>query len=197
MQIAAQPDRADLPSCRRVEALDHRIAWRRSTSCRRSTTSQAPPPTVGSPSRCRIRISPDGQEVIVEVQLPERMIYAKVYKFQVGRVPLYMLDTDIHPNAPADRELSSRLYGATRRCGSHRNSCSASAACGRCGRWASIPQAFHMNEGHAAFLVLELARERVEKGESFAQALTRGEPSAPSSPPIRRWPPATTPSPSI
>ncbi|MEO8286498.1 MAG: alpha-glucan family phosphorylase [Chloroflexota bacterium] len=119
-------------------------------------------------------LTADGHEVIVEVQLPERMIYAKVYRFQVGRVPLFMLDTDIHPNAPADRELSSRLYG-----GDTEMRVAQELVLGvggiRALRALDIhPEAFHMNEGHAAFLVLELARERVEKGESFAQALTEG-----------------------
>jgi starch phosphorylase len=119
-------------------------------------------------------LTPDGREVIVEVQLPERMIYAKVYRIQVGRVPLFMLDTDIHPNAPADRQLSSRLYG-----GDQEMRVAQELVLGvggiRALRALGInPQAYHMNEGHAAFLVLELARERVAQGESFAQALTEG-----------------------
>ncbi len=117
-------------------------------------------------------LTPDGYEVIVDVQLPERTIYAKVYKFQVGRVPLYMLDTDIHPNAPADRELSSRLYG-----GDQEMRIAQELVLGvggiRALRALGIrPKAYHMNEGHAAFLVLELARERVENGEPFAKAIT-------------------------
>jgi len=116
--------------------------------------------------------TPDGREVVVEVQLPERVIYAKVYRIQVGRVPLFMLDTDIHPNAPADRQLSSRLYG-----GDQEMRLAQELVLGvggiRALRALGIdPQGYHMNEGHAAFLLLELARERVEKGEPFAQALT-------------------------
>src|SRR5438270_303525 len=48
---------------------------------------------------------PDGNEVIISVDLPGRKIHAKVWKIQVGRVPLYLMDTDVEPNAPADREL--------------------------------------------------------------------------------------------
>lgn len=117
-------------------------------------------------------LTPDGHEVIVKVQLPQREIYAKVYLIQVGRVPLYMLDTDIYPNAPADRQLSSRLYG-----GDQEMRVAQELVLGvggvRALRALGInPKAFHMNEGHAAFLVLELAREKVAKGEPFAQALT-------------------------
>ena len=119
-------------------------------------------------------VDKDGNEVIVEVQLPERIVYARVYKFNVGRVELYMLDTDIHPNAPADRELGSRLYG-----GDQEMRVAQEMMLGvggiRALRALDIdPSVYHLNEGHAAFLVLELARERVAKGELFAQALKRG-----------------------
>lgn len=112
----------------------------------------------------------DGSEVIVEVQLPGRVIYAKVYRIQVGRSPLFMLDTDIHPNAPVDRELSARLYG-----GDHDLRVAQEVVLGiggiRALRAMGIePEVYHMNEGHSAFLVLELVREQVEKGDNFSRA---------------------------
>ena len=58
----------------------------------------------------RPALTPNGDEVVVEVELPGRTIYAKVYHLQVGRVTLYLMDTDIHPNSHSDRELSARLY---------------------------------------------------------------------------------------
>src|SRR3989454_8001271 len=51
---------------------------------------------------------------MISVDLPGRRIHAKVWKLQVGRIPLYLMDTDVSPNAPADRELSARLYGGDR-----------------------------------------------------------------------------------
>jgi starch phosphorylase len=117
-------------------------------------------------------VTPDGREVIVQVELPGRVIYAKVYRLQVGRVPLFLLDTDIHPNAPEDRELSARLYG-----GDQDMRISQEIVLGiggvRALRELGIsPAAWHMNEGHSAFLVLELVRERVKNGETFMQALS-------------------------
>ena len=56
-------------------------------------------------------LNADGVPVIVHVDLPERTVYAKVWKIQVGRIPLYLMDTDVEQNAPQDRELSARLYG--------------------------------------------------------------------------------------
>src|SRR4029079_1571155 len=116
-------------------------------------------------------MTPEGQEVVVSVDLPGRTVFAKAYRIQVGRVPLFLMDTDIHPNAPADRQLSARLYG-----GDQEMRVAQEIVLGIGGvrvlRALGIqPTAWHMNEGHSAFLVLELARERVEKGEAFADAV--------------------------
>ena len=118
----------------------------------------------------------DGKEVVVSValparnDLPDRRVYAKVYAIQVGNVPLYLMDTDIHPNAPEDRELSARLYG-----GDEEMRLAQEKILGvggvRALRALDIePAVFHMNEGHSAFLVLERARELVHQGMSFDQA---------------------------
>jgi starch phosphorylase len=118
----------------------------------------------------------DGKEVVVSValpargDLPDRRVHAKVYKIQVGLVPLYLMDTDIHPNAPEDRELSARLYG-----GDDEMRLAQEKVLGvggvRALRAMNIdPAVFHMNEGHSAFLVLERSRELVQKGMSFTEA---------------------------
>jgi starch phosphorylase len=104
---------------------------------------------------------PDGREVKVEVDLPGRTVYAKVWQIQVGRVPLYLLDTDIEPNAPADRTLSARLYG-----GDHEMRIAQEIMLGIGGvrtlRQLGIDaNVWHMNEGHSAFLGLERCRELV------------------------------------
>ncbi len=56
----------------------------------------------------------NGNEVMISVDLPGRRIHAKVWKLQVGRIALYLMDTDVPPNTPNDRELSARLYGGDR-----------------------------------------------------------------------------------
>jgi starch phosphorylase len=118
-------------------------------------------------------LTPEGREVVVEVELPGRTIYAKVYRIQVGRIPLYLMDTDIHPNSPQDRELSARLYG-----GDHEMRVAQEIVLGiggvRALRQMGInPTVWHMNEGHSAFLVLELARELVQQGVPFAEAISQ------------------------
>ena len=113
---------------------------------------------------------PDGNEVMISVDLPGRAIYAKVWKLQVGRVPLYLLDTDIAPNAPRDRELSARLYA-----GDHEMRISQELVLGiggvRALRALGIsPTCWHINEGHAAFFNLERCRELLASGLSFNEA---------------------------
>jgi starch phosphorylase len=123
--------------------------------------SEAPAvPAVGS----------DGNEIMISVDLPGRRTYAKVWKLMVGRVPLYLMDTDVPPNTPADRELSARLYG-----GDHEMRISQEIVLGiggvRALRALGInPSAWHLNEGHAAFLNLERCRELVAAGMSFNDA---------------------------
>jgi starch phosphorylase len=112
----------------------------------------------------------DGNEVMISVDLPGRRIHAKVWKLQVGRIALYLMDTDVAPNAPADRELSARLYGGDR---DMRISQEIVLGIGgvRALRALSIaPAAWHLNEGHAAFLSLERCRELVATGMSFSEA---------------------------
>ncbi len=115
-------------------------------------------------------VGPDGTEVMISVDLPGRKIHAKVWKLQTGRIPLYLMDTDVPPNAPADRELSARLYGGDR---DMRISQEIVLGIGgvRALRALGInPAAWHLNEGHAAFLSLERCRELVTQGLSFREA---------------------------
>ncbi|GAB4213375.1 MAG: alpha-glucan family phosphorylase [Roseiflexaceae bacterium] len=115
--------------------------------------------------------TPDGKEVVVEVELPGRMIYAKVYRIQVGRVPLLLMDTDIHPNSPQDRELSARLYGGDQEMRVAQEIVLGIGGVRALRQIGISPNVWHMNEGHSAFLVLELARELVLKGTPFAEAV--------------------------
>jgi starch phosphorylase len=120
--------------------------------------------------------SADGKEIVVWVDLPardhlpDRRVFAKVYKIQVGSVPLYLLDTDIHPNIGPDRELSARLYGGDEEMRLAQEMMLGIGGVRALRALGLKPAVFHMNEGHSAFLVLERARELVESGLSFEQA---------------------------
>ncbi|MBK9944170.1 MAG: alpha-glucan family phosphorylase [Kouleothrix sp.] len=123
-------------------------------------------------------LTPDGREVVVEVELPGRTIYAKVYRIQVGRNPLFLMDTDIHPNSPQDRELSARLYGGDQEMRVAQEIVLGIGGVRALRQMGINPSAWHMNEGHSAFLVLELARELVQKGTPFAEAFKQVQASA-------------------
>ena len=120
----------------------------------------------------------DGSPVVIEVGLPGgRILRAHVWRADVGRVPLLMLDSDVEDNDPAEREVTDRLYGGG---GEHRlqqelllgvGGVRALRAFSRI-TGAPEPEVFHTNEGHAGFLGIERIRELVlAEGLSFDEAL--------------------------
>ena len=109
--------------------------------------------------------------LLIKVDLPGRALHARLWKIQVGRVPLILLDSDVPENAPNDRDLTARVYG-----GDLDTRISQEIALGIGGvqalRALGIqPQVWHMNEGHSAFMALERMRERVAQGKAFDDAL--------------------------
>src|SRR3989442_284270 len=113
---------------------------------------------------------PDGNEVMISVDLPGRRILAKLWKLQVGRITLYLMDTDVAPNAPNDRELSARLYGGDREMRISQEIVLGIGGVRALRALGISPAAWHINEGHAAFLNLERCRELVASGLSFNEA---------------------------
>lgn len=113
-----------------------------------------------------------GVPLMINVDLPGRTVYAKIWRIQVGRIPLYLMDTDVERNAPQDRELSARLYG-----GDNEMRISQEFVLGIGGVRAIralgySPTVWHMNEGHSAFLNLERIREMVQQqGLSFDEGV--------------------------
>jgi starch phosphorylase len=119
----------------------------------------------------------NGQRLTVEVLLPGRVVSVQVWEVHVGRVPLYLLDSNVEANAPADRNITARLYWADL---DYRIMQEMILGIGGVRALRALgynPSVWHMNEGHAAFLTLERARELVESGHSFKEAieLTRGQ----------------------
>ena len=112
----------------------------------------------------------NGQRLFIQVQLDRQIIHVELWHVQVGRVNLYLMDTDVEQNEPWDRELTHRLYG-----GDHEMRIKQEIVLGiggvRALRALGIdPAVWHMNEGHSAFLILERIREMVEKGMRFEDA---------------------------
>jgi len=122
-------------------------------------------------------VTHEGSPVTAEFQFPDRVVNAQVWEVRVGRVPLYLLDSNVEGNAEDDRLLTSRLYWSDldRRIMQE-------VLLGICGvrilrALGYNPAVWHMNEGHASFLTLERARELVASGLPFADAAekTRGQ----------------------
>ncbi|HVR74078.1 MAG TPA: alpha-glucan family phosphorylase [Planctomycetota bacterium] len=116
--------------------------------------------------------SASGKEVRVVVELPAGNVQLKVWRVQVGRVDLLLLDSDIPENRKADRTITHRLYGGTRE-DRIRQEVVAGIGGVRALRAAGInPGVWHLNEGHVAFLTLERLREvRGSLRLSVAEAL--------------------------
>jgi len=115
---------------------------------------------------------PKGGPLVVAVQLPDGLVRVKVWQLAVGRITLYLLDTDVAENAQHHREITAQLYG-----GDHERRIQQEIVLGIGGIHALKaigikPGVHHLNEGHAAFISLELIRRRVtEEGLDFYSAL--------------------------
>lgn len=116
-------------------------------------------------------IDENGNWITISVNLPGRALHARIWRVDVGRTELYLLDTDFEANLPEDRQVTSNLYGgdwenrlkqelllgiggirALRKLGIHMN-------------------VYHCNEGHAAFVGLERIREYIQNGLNYNEAL--------------------------
>lgn len=113
----------------------------------------------------------DGRPLTIEVAYPGRPVAAQVWRAQVGRLALYLLDTNLPENVPQDQDITDQLYG-----GDLEMRLKQEILLGIGGFRALLalglrPPVYHMNEGHAAFLALDRVRWLVETfGGSFSEA---------------------------
>lgn len=119
-------------------------------------------------------LKPDGTPLTVTIETRRGTIAARVWKINVGRCQLLLLDSDVEGNQPEDRGLTARLYG-----GDHRVRIRQELLLGVGGYRALralgvLPGVIHMNEGHSAFAALEVVRQRMEsEGIGFDEACVR------------------------
>ncbi|MFQ5950161.1 MAG: alpha-glucan family phosphorylase, partial [Nitrospiria bacterium] len=107
---------------------------------------------------------------LVEVPVGPRTVYIAVWQVQVGRVRLYLMDTDVQENAPWDRELSARLYGGDQELRIRQEIVLGIGGVRLLRALGIQPTIWHANEGHTAFLMLERIREGVASGKTFEEA---------------------------
>jgi glycogen phosphorylase len=116
-------------------------------------------------------ITPEGKECVIAVPLGNRTVLVSVWRVRLGRTKLYLLDTDLEENAPWDRELSARLYGGDRETRVQQEIILGVGGVRALRALGSDPFVWHLNEGHAAFVVLQRIKELLDQGRRFDQAL--------------------------
>ena len=112
----------------------------------------------------------DQTELVVEVPYPGRVVRAKVWTTRIGHVYLYLLDSNLPENNAHDRDITHRLYGGDRRARIEQEILLGMGGVQALEALGLNPTVWHINEGHAAFLILERIRKLVADGQDFDTA---------------------------
>ncbi len=113
----------------------------------------------------------DGTPRVFTLEMAGRQVRVHTWRVQVGRIPLFLLDTNLEENDPADREITTRLYGGDQEMRIRQEVLLGIGGIRALRLAGIVPDVCHMNEGHAAFLALERIRLLMEEsGLSFAEA---------------------------
>lgn len=126
----------------------------------------------------RVRNRKTGEHLYASIDLPGRTLFARVWEVRVGRIPLYLLDTDTPKNTEEDRRITDRLYVADRDTRIRQEILLGMGGPRVLAALGYHPRAYHMNEGHSAFMVLERIRHLcLTRGLSFeaAREVVRGD----------------------
>ena len=118
-------------------------------------------------------VDQEGNPLTVGVDLPGRAVQARLWRIQVGRVPLFLLDSNVEANQPIDRDLTARLYTSDMELRLSQEMLLGLGGVRALRALGYNPAVWHMNEGHSAFLSLERLRELVAAGHPFETARER------------------------
>jgi starch phosphorylase len=105
----------------------------------------------------------EGRPILINVDFPGRVVYAKVWQVKIGRVSLYLMDTDIEQNSIQDRMITTRLYGGDQETRIQQEILLGLGGYRVLDALGISPTVYHMNEGHSAFLGLEIIRKLVQE----------------------------------
>ena len=110
----------------------------------------------------------DGKDLIISVDMPKKKLYIKVWEIKVGRVTLYLMDSDIDANIDEYKEITRTLYGGNQETRIQQEIVLGMAGVELLRRVGVKPTVYHMNEGHSSFLILKLIENTInEKKVSF------------------------------
>jgi starch phosphorylase len=113
----------------------------------------------------------DGSEIRISVDFPGRAVWARVWQARAGNTRLYLLDTHLDDNAPADRNITHQLYGGDSNTRIEQEILLGVGGVRALRALGIQPTVWHINEGHAAFLILERIRGLIGEGLDFAGAI--------------------------
>ncbi len=108
--------------------------------------------------------------LLISVELPGRDVYARLWEIHIGRVPLYLLDSNVEKNSPKDRRLTARLYSSDLDLRISQEILLGIGGVRAIRKMGYQPDIWHMNEGHSAFLVLERLKDYIHDGFSMEEA---------------------------
>ena len=115
--------------------------------------------------------TPDGEPLRVSVPIGPRSVQARVWRIQVGRVPLFLLDTDLEESSTIDRALTHRLYSGDSKMRIEQEVLLGFGAVRMLRALDIQPSVWHLNEGHSAFSSMERMAQVTSNGASLNQAL--------------------------
>jgi len=107
----------------------------------------------------------DGKDLIIYVKFPKRRLYLKVWEIKVGRISLYLLDSDIEENAEEYRNVTTTLYGGDQEMRIQQEIVLGMAGVNLLKTLGLKPTVYHMNEGHSSFLTIELIKNTMKDKE--------------------------------
>ncbi len=123
-------------------------------------------------------LAENGERLLIVVHMRGRDAFAQVWLAKIGRISLYLMDTNIPQNSDVDRFITGHLYGGDTETRIVQEKILGIGGVRLLRKLGITPSVYHLNEGHSAFLTLELARDFLEKNEdaSFVEALAETRP---------------------
>lgn len=113
----------------------------------------------------------NGEDLIISVNIAQSEVFAQAWRLKVGRATLYLLDTNITANEPHYRDICCRVYGGDQNMRINQEILLGIGGVKLLDKLGVTPTVYHMNEGHSAFLTLELLAKELAKGSTQQEAM--------------------------